>query len=253
MTLVGKILVFVNLVLSMTLFAWALGLYTQRIDWAPRLSLFEQDPNRPGKKLELAPGVLREKHAEIEKLLYGQKAAEARWQENHKVLQDLERLRPIRQAFYADELLILAEGRDRNDQPAKILEMKEVDGVLVIEREGRPPLKIMGEDAKSIAQYHNEHEKLLRQLAGLQEDVRRLILKEEELTIELNGGPNRRGLRADLLQQEAFLRGSEQEFVGLAPMFYHIREERKLLQKRQAELEKRLVELGVDVASVTPP
>ena len=40
MTRFGKLLIFMNLILSVIFAGWAAGIYTQRIDWAPARTLF---------------------------------------------------------------------------------------------------------------------------------------------------------------------------------------------------------------------
>src|SRR5947209_6453959 len=102
-TLIGKILVFTNLVFSLMLAALAIGIVTNRMDWAP--SPPESDGLHALKTAEIA----QKKEAFVRSRL--------RWKGERDSLLVLEKKRPDDQKWYAEQLAIALTGLDRDDKP----------------------------------------------------------------------------------------------------------------------------------------
>src|SRR5438105_12187392 len=96
MTLLGKIMVFVNVALSLVFLFWATGLFQNRIDYTVEHKARSEEIER------------------LKKVLAGQgdagPGAEARWQLAVNQLKATEARRPVLQKFYADKLELLRSG-----------------------------------------------------------------------------------------------------------------------------------------------
>src|SRR5437588_12577361 len=71
----GKLLVYTNLVLSVFFVAWSLGLYSQRLDWAPHKNLISGQVTAETRQLYFLQD-------EIKRLLEQRDLAEIRWQKD---------------------------------------------------------------------------------------------------------------------------------------------------------------------------
>ena len=99
MTLIGKVLVFLNLVFSLLMLAWAWVLYSNRVDWSSAAPKGDQ----PG-------GELAARKAELQQLQTDLGPAESGWREARARLATAEgRLVPDR-LWYLDELEYLRTG-----------------------------------------------------------------------------------------------------------------------------------------------
>src|SRR5438445_12658796 len=105
MTFIGKLFVFLNLVMSIVFAGFAVGIYTNRIDW----------PGRTGG--DTPAGVFQRKQDEAKQLKEGVERAQARWERVHNNLLALEDERPnqrrsraFAKQFYAAELKKARDG-----------------------------------------------------------------------------------------------------------------------------------------------
>src|SRR2546423_15555973 len=92
MTKLGKWLVVINVTLSLMFLAWAVGLYTNHINWAT-------PPSDGGQRVQ---GMVEELKAEVTRLVAARDAADQRWYDSTARVVALETERPARQAYYAD-------------------------------------------------------------------------------------------------------------------------------------------------------
>ena len=111
MTRFGKLLIFMNLVLSVVFAGWAAGIYAQRIDWAPARTLF-------GEPIEDRPGRVKERGDQVKALVELRDLVETRWQHSTANLTHQEQHRINYQQWYAQELATIrtgigADGKDR--------------------------------------------------------------------------------------------------------------------------------------------
>src|SRR4051812_43155826 len=93
MTTFGRILVLVNLVLSVSVMVWALGLYANRIDWSDQKGRADQPP-----------GELAKRQARIDELVNAIRPAEAAWAKPRTEILALEKQRSGDRAWYLAEV-----------------------------------------------------------------------------------------------------------------------------------------------------
>src|SRR5690348_1166374 len=100
----GKIFVFVIAVFSVFFASWAVGIYTNRIDWPGTGS-------GSGVSGDRAQGEYTRRKAEIDDKSKSAALALSRWQSQTAALAGLEALRPKNQQWYADRLKAMNEGQ----------------------------------------------------------------------------------------------------------------------------------------------
>src|SRR5262249_43714953 len=105
MTLFGKMLVFIIFFLSMLFTGWAIGIYTERVEWA-------QAYNVLGEPVENKPGRLSELAKEIELAVERREVAERRWQAAFQELPRVDQHRNEYLKWYGDLLQATRSGND---------------------------------------------------------------------------------------------------------------------------------------------
>ncbi len=224
-TLAGKILLFINLILSLAFAAWAVGIYTNHIDW-------------PGGGLgpDRAQGEYTRRQAEI---TGGQKAAGlalARWQGATGTLLTLEDAQPKYQQWYAAQLNTLEGDGD------SVKGLKFNNNQLVPFQEGTVIAGI--KPRKTLAQNLSTTEAdILKQI----DEARKLLAEAQRLTEEINGNKenktNPKGLRDLLAEEETVQVNARTELKYLEPFLYNRVAEVTLLQNRKDSLSRRVKEL----------
>jgi hypothetical protein len=132
MTILGKLLVLLTTVLSLGMAFWALGVYTQRIDWAPKPSSPKGAQDELTKRVERIKG----KSGGLG-LLDSVAAAEARWKTETQTLAFLEPLRAQNKAWYDKQLAQTATG------PGTVKTVSYQDGRLVLD--GKTALPVLSD------------------------------------------------------------------------------------------------------------
>jgi hypothetical protein len=114
MTVIGKVLAFVNLIIGIALVSWSVSLYTQRPAW------FDAKPESvsPGH----SPQTFAELKDEIDSLGRAATAASAGWGAQRKRLEDLEARRAERLKGYAERLDWARNGHPKNTDQAGFFE-----------------------------------------------------------------------------------------------------------------------------------
>lgn len=233
MTWLGKILVFVNLVLSLAMAAWAFGLYTGRVDWSGKKGKTPDDPNT---------GQLARKQDAWRQAGDTLATAEGRFKANAPFLRRVEQQRPALAQFYARELEHLRSGASLKD-PVRVVDVK--DTRVQLQADGSPrmvPFKTRaGQPLGSVRYYEDElkaaHSALLEAIA--QRD--RLVQQDTKLTERLIGD---KGLRQLVFNEEEVKQKrvlAEQQ--NLEPLLVNVQVESDLLLKRQKALKARIEEL----------
>src|SRR5436190_18478381 len=125
MTKFGKILIFINLALSIGMAAVALGLYSNRIEWA-------------GAKPNESEGEINKLKTEItnQQALFGPNVQ--RWLKEKNDLAQQEALQARARRFYAEKLELLDKGKGQN-QPIDVLVFN--NGQLQLDAQGLPVLQ----------------------------------------------------------------------------------------------------------------
>jgi hypothetical protein len=265
MTRLGKILVFVNLVLALGFMAWGIGIAGNRIDWG-------KTPEKPGR----AKGKLLEREEQFAEAKRQYEAAVARYNDADRKLRGLEKRRPEDQKYYRDELAKLETGMDAGGKMSgtPVLELVYDKGVLKLDPQQRPLLRPIDWqrpnqpllDLTRLGQeFEKTHEELKKEKAGLEV----LLAQEKTLTEQLNGdGRGKKGLRKQMdevqealvqcLGEKEFLQrmekaklyvtvsastGREGEQEYLKRRLYNRKADLLVVQARQRRLESRLEEL----------
>jgi hypothetical protein len=224
MTRLGKILVFVNLVLTLMLAAFALGVFTNRIDWVGT------PPNQ-------SEGEIKKREAEIATLKEVYTRSVTRWQRESADLPAQIASRQKNQGWYAQQLKAVVEGKGAN-QPIDVLVFNngalQVDGNtgLPVLRQAANPnwLPIRAQDEVLAA--------VDKDVASTAKEIQATITKEEELSKILNGVPG--GLRSVLADTQEARRASELELQHVKKLRINGKEEAGSLLNRQRQLKARL-------------
>jgi hypothetical protein len=241
MTKLGKYLVFINLVLSLMFLGVAIGVCSNRIDWPGTM--------KTGPASEVKAGVDRLK-SEIDTW---QKEASLGYARATAALPDLlqvEKERPVKQKWYADQLSILETGNDTDGKAysGPIQDLVYEKGQIKLGKDGLPELRPISVKPLEFRPIPEMHKMLADQQDAVKQEmakVAKLMQEEERLTREVNGDPQKKvkGLR-DLQAEEISVENNLQgELEYLRPLRYNRQVEAALLLKRQQSLKARLDEL----------
>jgi hypothetical protein len=237
-TMVGKILVFANLVLSMMFASMAVGVYTNRIDWpGTRTSSFQGDEVR---------GELAQRKKEVRDAELVASTALTRWLDMTKKVNDLEgKVRPTALAWYADKLLILDQGKNREGQLQPVTALKyDKEGVLLFEN-GPPVPGPSNQPLQSRSFYITQFNENAQAIQTQIDLTNQALAAAEDLTVRINGikDKQQKGLRDLLREEETARQNAEAELDYVKPFRYNRQAEAELLVKRQQALETRVEEL----------
>jgi hypothetical protein len=226
-TLIGKILVVATVVLSLMVAAFAVGIYTNRIDWPGTAS---------------APGEYTKRKTEVDEAQKAAGIALARLEDASKDLAQLEARIPKDQEFYADKLTILQEGQDKAGapQPVQVFTAGRPDEL------GLPMLqwKAPANPLLSRRQALEELKRLNGEIVKEHDAIKGVIARQEEQTLEINGiAGKQKGLRDLVAEEDRTRKNALAEMEVLRPLRYNREVESELLATRQGVLEARLREL----------
>jgi DNA repair ATPase RecN len=237
MTSLGKLLVLLNVGLSLGIAGLAFGVYTNRVDWPG---------TAPAAAGEKTVGEFAQKKAELEDAKNAADIALTRLEEAQAQLTRLEERRPKDQALYAKQLELL-EGKEGQGN-IQVLTTRTVGaGRAVLDEDGLPilePPRAPARPLQSVRAYHEELASTENKIANKIDTVTSLVKQQQDLTQEINGVAGRqKGLR-DLLAEEIQAREkAHEELESVRPLRYNRQVESELLQKRQQSLQARLQEL----------
>jgi hypothetical protein len=241
MTTIGKVLVYVTVLLSGLFLAFAVAVYSQRLPW------FTYTPEG-GEKVV---GIIDQAREEMARIIEARNLAEVRWAANANRLQALDRLVPQRRAFYANTLKAMTDGTDSAGMAVRIPVQQfpkdeDRDGLADL-KPTDVAVKINDADALALKAYAREIDARQADIKALQDEFVKLVDEEKKLTEKLNGytadGMMVKGLRQLLAEQEDFARRLRDEQDHLQPQLANRWAEAQLLLKRNALLEARKAEL----------
>jgi hypothetical protein len=242
MTLFGKILVFINLVLSSVGMTWALALWTARVDW----TMTAAKDNQP-------PGKLKELRDRIGADLAALKAPEAGWRASRAGLLAQEDLRRADRVWYASELAF-----NRGDDPDPRKRAGATNPARVVRRQrhlpvpdpknyNRPTMDPAtdrnGQPLLSLSAYDQQSKKTLEELTLTLGQLQEKINKDIELTDLLAGTPDRKGLQQRVLDERDKRDGIVLEQRQVRPLLVNVAVESELILRRRASLLRRIDEL----------
>ncbi|HJT76393.1 MAG TPA: hypothetical protein VJ739_04250 [Gemmataceae bacterium] len=236
MTLTGKVLVLLNLTLSLAMAFWAVGVCAQYIDYST---------DARG-SAEQTKGLVLQRNDQIAARQEQLKAAEARWRGPYDYVPRIMQQRVNNQEWYGQQLAAMQKGG-----PVKAVSYKAGQVELDPKQYGRPllvdatdadgqPLQTLESYLAALADANNAIH-----LAQVQMEQQTRL--DTELTQKI-GGDN--GLRFLLAREQKKLEDVLAEQHYLEPLLVNSLVEGELLLKRQADLEARVKELkAVGVAS----
>jgi hypothetical protein len=231
MTLAGKILLFVNLVLALGMAFWAVGVYTRYIDY--------KTPAPPGAdagplaKLDSAIKAKSDDKGELS-------AAELRWKTPYTWLGNLTTQRQLNREWYAKQLVAMQQGPG----PVQVASIKAGQPELDPKQYGRPLLveakDATGQPLQPLTSYEKALTDTRQAILAAQAELEKQIKVDTELTQKI-GGDN--GVRAQLAREEQKQKDVRAEQEYLRPLLVNSLVEGELLVKRRADLEARVKEL----------
>ncbi len=240
MTRFGKLLIFLNLMLSITFAGWAAGVYSQRIDWAPARSLFT------GELIEDRPGRVKELNDQVKGLAALRDLGEVRWQNATLLMVHEQQHRSSYQEWYAQELTTLRTGADADGKqvPFPVRELThdprtgDIDRAPIKDKE--KAFLVNGEPLKSLEHYEEQYKELVKKIKGLQEEYAKRVKKAEEQSEDINGKAGERfGLRTEVLNLQQYLRNANDELAYLQPLYDSTTAELNTMMKRYLALKER--------------
>jgi hypothetical protein len=240
MTKLGKFLVFFNLVLSLMFAAWAVGVYTQRVNWADAKGKTPDDERSWGRIAKLKDDIERVNGTAAKAGPRG--LAELRWLTALDEIRAAEKQRDENRVVYADALEAVYTGKtvSGNEVTGPVKRPVYVKGELQVQKtlpvlevvpdKGNNPLKPrVGLEAEA-KQLNEDTVKVQEEIAALRKQAEDLTAQVHKLFTEIE--------RAGRVRQ-----GSLEEQQYLERVLYNVQVEADLLVERQKELEARLNEL----------
>ncbi|WP_020470498.1 hypothetical protein [Zavarzinella formosa] len=242
MGMFGKILVMFHTVLSLGMLTWAVGVYTQRINW-----------NSPSKD---APGVFDRQKAKTEDLKDAMNRSYYRWTANYGNVLQFEVERFPRRVFYTSQMNLLQYGSTvkggKSDEPAvpavQELVLDPRTGFLDVTKvTGRKPIPAPnGGNVRSIVGYEAAMNQAYKDIAASQAKNTKLLADRDLVNNEITGVTKPmlvKGLRQQINEQKLIEDEAVSE-VAYVKGFTTIREaEFGLLKKRRDALSNRENEL----------
>jgi hypothetical protein len=252
MTAFGKLLVFVQFILSMVFASWAVMLYSQRIEWAPGKTLLgDPIPESKGRVGELGDeirgivGDAKDKESPRDK-------AELRWQTAYAGLDDATKSREKYQAWYLDQISLIKKGEDmagrRQESPVRHL-VYNPDGTLKPDPKDRQPVQSFGNALKSIDDYYKENAILQKDIEQAQDQLNKTVEEAAIITKEIVGSDTDYGLRRKLRDEEEIYRNSHEEYRHLKKAFDDLTVALEVAKSRNAQMERRKQELSAAAAN----
>lgn len=257
MTFIGKLMVVLLTVLSLTMVTWAAGIYTQRLDWYPDKTL---GPDQ-------AKGRIAKLQDDIQVLLATKQQAEKLWTDNYVRMRTLEADRIARQQWYAGQLELLRTGKLNGQDVAPAVQQLAPDAIdptqpLPSPTNRQPELGADGQPLKAIEVYDRLIAAHLRtlsnddpQMPGLQQQIAAVIAEEEVLTNEITGttvdGQLIKGLRMKIDEQREIALDSQAEREYIVPFLTNRRADLEMVLRRQTSLQARVDEVKRYLGSFT--
>jgi hypothetical protein len=204
---VGKVLVLLHGALSIGVLAWAVGVYTQRINW-----------NNPPGGAAGDEGIYAKQKAKADDYTQAANRAYTRWSGNLSQVQVLEAERYPRRAFYSGQLALVQTGTFNKmavPNPIQQLVIAPNGFLNVTQATGRPPVFVRGmEPADSIEGYERKMAKLIEDTKASQVKNGQAITGRETLNREIIGVTQPavvKGLRTYLNEQKLIEDRANQE------------------------------------------
>jgi|ERR1700722_11002478 hypothetical protein len=234
MTLIGKLLAFVNLIVGLGILSWSVSVYTQRPYW------FGPIPDSVGPRQN--PESFAQMKAEIDALVETAKNANGNWGTQRKILEDLEKKRIERRNLYEERLNWARNGNPKDGGNGFYEPVYEKDtGLLDLTTVGAP---IKGSDNLPL----KGSEKLL---VNFQNDVNDVVKFEQQIVTRRKDFEK---ISKEVTRTEERLRSMtdirdsvQAEKFFLETFEVNVYETRETVFRRKKQLVGRLAELGMKI------
>jgi hypothetical protein len=241
MTALGKILVFLTFALSLMMATWALGVYTNRIDFSDS-------------KAKGGEGEYEKRRLAIDALNKELPPAETAWREARASLGREEKRVADDRVWYQDQLQHVRE-KATDANPVKRIVYAKADGEqpgvrkgqIRLDADGRPLLEPakdrLGNALLSLARHNQDEQKVLHDLEEVQNQHAKQIDDAVALTERLIGKPGVKGLHQQLVEERKKRDDVVAEIGLVEPLLINTVVDAELVHKRHQALEGRLQEL----------
>jgi hypothetical protein len=231
MTLLGKLLAFVNLIVGLGLLSWSVSVYSLRPGWFAPVPEAVSSGQRPESFAQMK--------LEIESLILTAKSANENWGAQQKILEGLEAKRASRQKLYEERLKWTRTGNPKDsgngfyepvfEKDSHLLDLTTVGAPI----KGPDNLPLKGSDTlmNTFANDVKELEKLEMQIAATREEFLKISAQISRNEARLRGVTDIR----ESVQAELFF---------LASFEVNVYETRETILRRKKQLTGRLSELG---------
>jgi hypothetical protein len=259
MNYVGKTLVYVNLLLSVFLLAWATAIYFQKVDWGwkePRKELGERVPSEFDKRAALLQDALRMKAQVVGSPAEEKRPATGIFAQEQMVAYLQVRL-PRNHLDY-EQILAAVQSSPKQIAPA-IQRLKIDKGVVAVDPSTLQPIfagnvtftdenKRTTNVDQSYDTYRVQQRQVGSQIKTVSDAIAKLIEDQAKVTVKLDGskgeGKESRPGLFDLLEQEHKLQWQVKGEIGyVRPRWVRELVDSQLLLERHDSLQSRLEEL----------
>jgi hypothetical protein len=246
MTGFGKLLVFMQLLLSFMMLTWAGAVWMLRVDWAPRQSPLAREASPGMLDAEIhgvkVPGRLDELLASLADL---RDVAQARFQSAYTNFSQVDGQRQAYYDWYNDQIRIGMTGRNKAGEEKDIRALvRGDDGLLVMDDAKREVAKIGAVPLKSVEYFESAYKDKTAEIEKTQKELDKVADDLKAVTEEIAGIPGKSpGLRGQLLYEETFVELHKDEMAYLAPQLNARRVDSQVLERRLKYLKERRKEL----------
>jgi hypothetical protein len=238
----GRIALLLHGLVSIGVFAWALGIYTNKINFKS---------TKPD-----TPGVIDKSEETLKDLKAASDRAFTRWSGNLQSLAKLEDQRYPRRDFYQGQLNLvrlgsLTPGGAQVASPVQKLDIDPQTNMLDYTKPiGRPAIDVRLQPriaAKSIAAYLKDMDSTSASIVAAQDLSAKTLVDRKKLNDEIGGpteaGNKTKGLRLLILEQEILDDNARSEFEYVDKFVTNGNADFELVRKRKTALMNRVLEL----------
>lgn len=240
MGFIGRILVVLHAAVALAVLTWAVGVYTQRINW-------NTPPATSGD--ESGPGVFDRQKAKVDEYNVAVDRSFTRWTANKLRVEALEAERYPRREFYAGQLAILQTGKLGGAAvPVQVPPARAANGYLDIVRTNNREAYMVRPmiPADSIDGYLAKMDRLRADINASQVRNKTALDERKKLNdeiVDLPGPPATKGLRTLISEQKAIHDRALAENVYVTGFVTNREAEFGLLVKRRDAMNARIGEL----------
>ncbi len=249
MTRFGRVLVLLNLALSLMLAAWSFNIYANGIDWTDRKDT-KSTPPRMGRFAVNA--------ATLDELWKGVPAVQKDWLDGRAALAKQEKGLADERVWYDKEIHYVLVGPAKNKGVFDVAIATQDDpntgakkGQVLLDEQGFPQLVPIQDPAgkplqlQSLAEYNKEEESILNDIEKLVAQHSANIAEAGTLTDKIIGdkGKGIRGLQQRINDEQAKNADLLAEIKLVEPQLINTLVEAQLVNRRHAQMVRRIAEL----------